>query len=186
VPGLSHLDSPLTDGDIALRPWTDADMDAMVSLLNEPEIARWTRVPSPYTRTDAKDFLARVEARRANGEEIALAIVSTPGGELLGSMGLRVSSRENLRGELGYLVFAPARGRGVAARAVRLLARFGFEQLGLGRVEILAATGNRASQRVAERAGFTREGVLRSYTDKRGERLDMIAFSLLPGDLGSP
>ena len=60
------------------------------------------------------------------------------------------------------------------------------EQLGLGRVEILAATGNRASQRVAERAGFTREGVLRSYTDNKGERLDMIAYSLLPGDLGRP
>ena len=90
---------------------------------------------------------------------------------------------ENRRGELGYLVFAPARGRAVATRAVRLLARFGFERLGLGRIEILAATANPASQRVAEKAGFTREGVLRSYMQSGGERLDMVSFSLLPDEL---
>ena len=182
--GLRHLDSPLTDGTVALREWTDADVEAMTAPLNDAEIARWTRVPSPYTRADAEDFLERMEARRATGEELALAIVSAADGELLGSMSVRVSSRENGRGELGYLVFERARGQGVATRAARLLARYAFERLDLRRVEILAAVGNAASQRVAEKAGFTREGVLRSYMDNRGERLDMVAWSLLPADLG--
>jgi RimJ/RimL family protein N-acetyltransferase len=184
VPGLHHLDSPLTDGSVALREWTEDDVEAMIAPLNEAEIARWTRVPPPYTRADAEDFLARTEARRATGEELALAIVSATDDELLGSMSVRVSSRENGRGELGYLVFERARGRGVATRAARLLARYAFERLGLRRVEILAAVGNPASQRVAGKAGFTREGVLRSYMDNRGERLDMVAWSLLPADLG--
>ena len=167
---------------MALRNWTEADADALIAPLNEPEIARWTRVPSPYTRADAGDFFARMRARLTSGEELSLAIVSISTGELLGSIALRVGW-ENRRGELGYLVFAPARGRAVATRAVRLLARFGFERLGLGRIEILAATANPASQRVAEKAGFTREGVLRSYMQSGGERLDMVSFSLLPDEL---
>jgi RimJ/RimL family protein N-acetyltransferase len=180
MPGLPQLDEPLTDGVVALREWSDADAAALIAPLNEPEIARWTRVPSPYTRADAEEYLAGREPRRESGEELSLAIVSASTGELLGSIGVRVASRENLRAELGYLVFAPARGRGVATRAVRLLARYAFESLGLRRVEILTAAGNPASQRVAEKAGFTREGVLRSYMDNKGERLDMVAWSLLP------
>jgi RimJ/RimL family protein N-acetyltransferase len=180
---LPWLERPLADGDIALREWTGADAEPLVAPLNDAEIARWTRVPAPYTRTDAEEFLLRAEERRRAGEELSLAIVATDDGELLGSMGLRVTSWENLRGELGYLVFESARGHGVATRAVRLLARFAFERLALRRVEILAATGNLASQRVAEKAGFTREGVLRSYMDSRGTRLDMVSFSLLPGEL---
>ena len=66
---------------------------------------------------------------------------------------------------------------------MRLVARWGFDHLGLERITIFAAPGNPASQRVAEKAGFTREGVLRSYTRVKDERLDMVCFSLLPGDL---
>jgi RimJ/RimL family protein N-acetyltransferase len=186
VPGLSHLDQPLTDGHITLREWTPDDVEAMTAPLNEAEIARWTRVPSPYTRADAEAYLARVEVQRQAGEVVALAIVATPGDELLGSTSVGVSSTEHLRGNLGYLVFAHARGRGVATRAVRLLSRYAFDVLGLRRVEIHAATGNAASQRVAEKAGFTREGVLRSYMDDGGERPDMVSWSLLPGELPDP
>jgi RimJ/RimL family protein N-acetyltransferase len=168
---------------VALREWRAAHVAPMTARLNEAEIARWTRVPSPYTRADAEDFLARMEARRRSGKELGLAIESVPGGELLGSMSVRVTSWEHSRGELGYLVFASARGRDVAPRAVRLLARFAFGELGLHRIDILAATENRASQRVADKAGFTREGVLRSYMDNKGERLDMVSWSLLPEEL---
>lgn len=184
MPDLPRVDSELTDGRVALREWVAGDAATMTPPLNDREIAYWTRVPSPYGRADAEDYLRRMEQLRDVGAELALAIVSASDRELLGSISLRVASWDNRRGELGYLVFAHARGRDVATRSVRLLARFAFERLGLRRVEILAATGNRASQRVAEKAGFTREGVLRSYMDNRGERLDMVAFSLLPGELG--
>jgi RimJ/RimL family protein N-acetyltransferase len=183
VPGLPQLDQRLTDGTVALREWREADIGTMTSRLNEAEIARWTRVPSPYTVADAEDFLARKETQRLSGEELSIAIVSAATDELLGSISVRVASWEHLRGELGYLVFAHARGRDVATRAVGLLARFAFERLGLRRVEILTATGNRGSQRVAEKAGFAREGVLRSHTDGGGERLDMVVWSLLPEEL---
>ena len=180
---LPHLDAPLSDGTIALTEWTDDHVEAMIAPLNEGEIARWTRVPSPYLREHAEEFIARMGAARRLGEELALAIVSARDGGLLGSVSIRITSWEHSRGELGYLVFAHARGSGVATRALRLLAAFSFERLGLLRVGLLAAVDNPASQRVAEKAGFTREGVLTSYMDQGGERLDMVSFSLLPGEL---
>jgi RimJ/RimL family protein N-acetyltransferase len=185
VPGLPQLEAPLGDGVVSLREWAEPDADRMVPLLNEPEIVRWTRVPSPYTRADAEEYLARMEHLRRRGDELALAIVDAANGDLLGSISVRVTSREHSRGELGYLVFAPARGRDAATRAVRLLARFAFERLGLERVEIFAATANAASQRVAEKAGFTREGVLRSarYSERQRRRVDFAIYSLLPGEL---
>ena len=183
APALERLDAPLTDGQIVLRDWRASDADALIEPLNDPDIARWTRVPSPYTRADAEEFLALRAARADRGEALTLAIASAASDEPLGSIALKVTSPENGRGEIGYLVFPAARGGGVGARAVRLLARHGLERAGLRRIEILTATTNVASQRVAERAGFTREGLLRSYTANKGHRDDMVMWSLLPGDL---
>ena len=86
-------------------------------------------------------------------------------------------------GNLGYWVRSTAAGRGVATQAARLMARFAFEQVGLHRVEILAAIPNIASQRVAEKAGAVREGVLRNRLLIRGVSYDAILFSLIPEDL---
>jgi RimJ/RimL family protein N-acetyltransferase len=76
-----------------------------------------------------------------------------------------------------------ARGRGSATRALRLLAAWAFAELGAGRVQLLTEPENIASQRVAEKAGFTRDATLRSYLVLNGERRDAIMFSLLPGEL---
>jgi [ribosomal protein S5]-alanine N-acetyltransferase len=96
-------------------------------------------------------------------------------------VGLRI--RDEGRGEFGYLVAARARRRGVGARALRLLARYAFEEHGLARLEAMVRPGNDASIAVAERVGFRREGLLRSYTVIRGERVDTLMLSMLPGEL---
>ena len=89
------------------------------------------------------------------------------------------------RAEIGYWLVPSARGRGAAAAAVRLLSRWALRELGLARLALHTHEDNVASQRVAERAGFTREGLLRSF-DTRGERpRDLVVFSLLPSDLSS-
>ena len=90
---------------------------------------------------------------------------------------------QHARGEVGYWLARDARGQGHVTRAVRLICRWGFDTLGLERIDLLAATGNPASQQVAERAGFTREAVLRSYMRGKGERQDMVAFGLLRDEL---
>jgi RimJ/RimL family protein N-acetyltransferase len=182
VPGLPYLDAPLSDGHITLREWTDHDVDAMTAALQDAEIARWTRVPSPYTRQNAVDFLARMRAARAEGTEFSLAVVDPPDGDLIGATTLHIN-REHLRAEIGTLIFAHARGRGVSPRVGRLMCRFGFEQLSLRRVGAQVEAENVASVVATERAGWKREGMLRSYMDRHGEPVDMVSYSMLPEDL---
>lgn len=176
---------PLTDGEVALREWRRDDMPAMIAMLQDEAIVRWTRVPHPYTERDALDYLARGDAERERGEGINLAILNDAGTELLGSVSLRLASWADLRGQLGYLVGAHARGRGVMPRAIRLVSAWGFRSLGLERIEILVHPDNEPSQRAAEKAGFQREGVLRSYTRVKDQRFDMWSFSALPGELNA-
>jgi RimJ/RimL family protein N-acetyltransferase len=84
---------------------------------------------------------------------------------------------------LGLGAAPEARGRGVATHAVRLLARWAFDDLGLARLALTCAPDNHASQRVAERCGFSREGVLRSHIPFKGGRRDTVVFGVLPGEL---
>ncbi|MGH2876878.1 MAG: GNAT family N-acetyltransferase, partial [Solirubrobacteraceae bacterium] len=107
------------------------------------------------------------------------AIVHADTRDLLGSISLLRFSWEDARGEVGYWLAREARGAGHATRAVIMICAWGFAALHLERIDLLAATGNPASQRVAERAGFTREAVLRSYLRSGSERQDMVMFGLL-------
>lgn len=99
-------------------------------------------------------------------------------------MGLNFFNRVHQMANLGYWVRTSAAGRGIATQAARLVARFGFDQLGLHRIEILAAVDNIASQRVAEKVGAVREGVLRKRLLINSESRDAVMFSLLPEDVG--
>jgi RimJ/RimL family protein N-acetyltransferase len=164
----------LEDDAIVLRPFTEEDVPELVAALDDPEISRWTRIPSPYTEKDAREFLR-------SASETAFAVTDTRSGRLLGGIGLRLPS-EGI-GEVGYWVRRDARGRGVATRALELVARWALEEQGLARVQLTAEPGNVASQRVAEKAGFTREGLLRRYLAIGGEHRDGFMFSLLRHDL---
>jgi RimJ/RimL family protein N-acetyltransferase len=178
-------DPRLTDGAIALREKTEADVPALVAAVQDPLIPRYTRVPSPYGEREAREFIVERRRRREAGMELALLVVDAESDGLLGSVGARVD-RDNARAEIGYWVAREARGRGVASRAVFLLGTWLFESLELARLQIHTETENLASQRVAERAGFTREGVLRSYELIKGRSIDVAMFSALPGDLAAP
>jgi RimJ/RimL family protein N-acetyltransferase len=170
---------PLSDGAIALRAKRDADLPAIVAACQDPAIPRYTLVPFPYGAEQAQAFLAMQERRRADGSELTLAIVEAPDGDLLGSIAARFDWQHR-RAALGYWVAAPARGRGVAPCAADLLSVWLLGSLGLARVEIRTHPDNAASQRVAEKAGLTHEGVLRSYEEFKGERIDLVMFSRLP------
>jgi ribosomal-protein-serine acetyltransferase len=101
----------------------------------------------------------------------------------VGQAGLHRLDRQVGRGELTYWVAASSRGDGIATRAVRCISRFAFSALGLQRLELLTMVDNAASQRVAEKAGFVREGIRRSALPIKGARPDLVVFSLLPSDL---
>jgi RimJ/RimL family protein N-acetyltransferase len=176
--------TPLLDGPTALRAWRDSDVDGLVRACQDPEISRWTRVPYPYGETDAHMYLLQRYEAIGAGHTAPFAIVARadPDHGLLGSMSLMRISWEHRRAEVGYWLAREARGHGHATRGVGLIAHWGFSTLGLERLDLFAATGNRASQLVAERAGFTREGTLRSYMSATGGRQDMVAYGLLVSD----
>ena len=178
MPPLAHPRPPLTDGEILLRPWTRADAPALVAMLNEPEIARWTRVPSPYRESDARSWLATHERLLRSGEQVPTAIADAGGGRPIGSIDLRVKSWDERRAEFGFLVAREARGRGVAPRALRLMSEWAMRDLGMRRLEVLVQPGNAASLAAVARAGYTREDGLRSRTID-GARVELVMHSLL-------
>ena len=163
----------LRGGGIVLRAFRADDVPALTAACQDPEIPRWTPVPSPYIEDDARAFIEKFPGARA------IADASTD--ELLGSIGWRLVDQDNV--QIGYWVKREARGRGVATRALRLLSHWALEELATGRVQLLAEPENPSSQRVAEKAGFRREGVLRRYLNFMDGRRDGVMFSLLPEDL---
>jgi RimJ/RimL family protein N-acetyltransferase len=168
----------LREADLVLRPWTEDDVLALVAGCNDPEIAYWIpTIPHPYSVDDARAFV-RGEVR---DDHDALAIELA--GDVVGGIGLGVNAHQ-YRGPIGYWMAATARGRGVCTRALRLLSRHALDDLGLQRLQLVADPDNVASQRVAEKAGFRREGVLRAHLRHPDGRIrDSVMFSLLPGDL---
>jgi RimJ/RimL family protein N-acetyltransferase len=172
------MSTKLSDGTVELRQWRESDADAIVECLNgDEEIARWLdRVPQPYTAEDALGYI------RSDGEE-KYAITDAGTGRVLGSIGLTWSETRDV-GETGYWIRSDVRGRGVMTRALRLLAGRAFGS-GAERVQLRADVLNVPSRRVAEKAGFTLEGVLRSayWNPRLGRRQDWAMYSLLPGEL---
>jgi RimJ/RimL family protein N-acetyltransferase len=181
-------DTPLADGTIVLREWADSDAPAVAAACSDREIARWLdQVPQPYTERDAREYLASTRRGWREATISSFAIADATTGELLGSISIHWLDHEQAVGEVGYWVSRDARGRGVATRAVRLIARWAIQECGLRRLQLRADVDNDASQRVAEKAGFHREGVLRSVrrSDRQGRRVDFAVFSLLPEELAT-
>jgi RimJ/RimL family protein N-acetyltransferase len=174
----------LSDGVVRLRLIADADLEAIVDAVQDPEIPRFTLVPEPYGSGEARLWQRTAAAGLHAGTDLATVIVDEDDDTLLGSVGLHNLDPESGRCSAGYWVSASARGRGVARRGLQLLCPFAFAELGVQRIELWIEPVNVASLRVAEAAGFRREGLLRSYMALGGERRDMLMYSLLPSDLG--
>jgi RimJ/RimL family protein N-acetyltransferase len=154
---------------LLLRPWQAVDAPVVLESLRDPEIALWN--PSPAL--DLADAARWVERRAdwASGDHASLAVTEPQTGSLLGSVSLHRIYDGGA--SIGYWTVRTARGRGVASRAVAAFSEWGFDQLGLERIELCHAVPNAASCRVAQRAGYLLEGTLRSsYRYGDGRRYD--------------
>jgi RimJ/RimL family protein N-acetyltransferase len=176
----------LTEGPLVLRPFREEDASALYEAVRESisEVSPWLPWSHEhYSIEESREFIGSRELASQGGEWYSFGIFEKDGGRVLGGVGINFINRVHQMANLGYWVRSSAAGRGIATGATRLAARFAFEQLGLQRVEIVVAVANVASQRVAEKAGARREGILRKRLFIRGESLDAVLFSLVPEDL---
>jgi RimJ/RimL family protein N-acetyltransferase len=176
---------PLADSAVTLRPWRPDDAAAIVAAMTDAESAFWMhQVPQPYRERDAIAYVRAMEAAWRAGTGGALAVVEAGSDDAVGSIGFTVVDQELAIVEVGYWASPAVRGRGVTTRALQVLSQWLIDAVGAARVQIRADVHNAASLRVAEKAGFTREGVLRSsgYNHRAGRRIDYAIYSLLPGE----
>jgi RimJ/RimL family protein N-acetyltransferase len=173
----------LSDDVVRLRLMAEADVDAVVRAVQDPEIERWLTIPWPYGIEQAHQWLRTSSAGLAAGTDLATLIVDAEDGRLLGSAGIHGLDPESGRCGAGYWLVAEERGRGIATRGLGLLCRYAFDDLGAERIEVWVEPDNAASLAVAERIGFHREGLLRSFAAVAGVRRDMLMYSLLPPDI---
>lgn len=164
---------------IELELFSEVHVPGVEALLDDPDVLRFTRVPEPVPENFATTWVARYEEARREGTREAFAIVE--GGEFLGLALAPTIDRETQTAELGYVVAPAARGRGVATEALRQLTEWALAD-GMLRIELLISVGNPASQKVAARCGYVREGVLRNTYVKPGRREDTEIWSRLATD----
>ena len=157
----------------------------MMAAYADPLIIRFSWTHSrPYTEADARGFLSEQESMRRRGAELHFALVDPADASAVpGSASLYAIDLEQRTAAVGYWLFPAARGRGIATAAVQLLARWAFDELAIARLELTCGPDNEASQRVAARCGFVREGLLRSHMPFKGGRRDTVLHGLLPGEV---
>jgi RimJ/RimL family protein N-acetyltransferase len=175
----------LRDDIVALRPWRDADIPAKFRAFSDVETQRFSWPETqPYTEQDAWATHRVHQHAWADGTGAEFACVDPRDDEqIIGGASVYDIEQAWARASVGYWVAPHARRKGVATHAVRLLARWAFDELGIKRLQLTCGPDNHASQRVAERAGFTREALLRSHIPFKGGRRDTVVFSLLPDEL---
>lgn len=180
------MPTSLQNGTILVRPHEVGDIDALFIAVRESiaEISPW--LPWCHADFSREELAGFVEVSRkgwADGSQYQFAIFDSATGSALGGISLNHIAKSNRLANMGYWVRTSATGRGVASEAVKLVAAYGFRDLGLSRVEIAAIPENTAGRRVAQRAGAKFEAVVRNRLVMHGGAYDAALYSLIPGDV---
>jgi RimJ/RimL family protein N-acetyltransferase len=172
-------------GGFALRLPKAADAPSLIRLCQDPEIPRWTTVPSPYGVDEAEAFLQRSSDWTTGRDERRVYAIVDPSDVLVGTSGLVRCRPEDECAEIGYWLGEASRGRGIARNAVTATLGAAL-QAGYQRVDAEVLVGNVASQRLLERVGFTHEGILRSIGSHgcglNLRRIDVHVYSVIVAD----
>jgi RimJ/RimL family protein N-acetyltransferase len=167
--------------DLVLRPWRPEDAPELCAVCQDPEIARWVTIPQPFLLADADAFIQNALAMWRDGTGSPFAIVDGATGRLLGAV--TRFGPEGHQATFGLWLSGDARGRGVGTRALRLVSDWTFATTAAIRLDAFIMVGNEASDRMVERAGFQREGVLRAWDLHHGGLpVDCVVYSRIRGD----
>jgi RimJ/RimL family protein N-acetyltransferase len=166
---------------ISLERLGERHLAELEALAHDPDVRRYTRVPDPPPPDFVTTWLARYQAGAQDGTCAGFAAYG-PAGEFVG-IGVAPTIDADARElELGYVIAADERGRGHAGALLQAMTRWALDEVGAQRIVLHIDVANTASIRVAERGGYTREGVMRSAHVKQGRRADTLLYSLLPSD----
>ncbi len=174
----------LTTERLLLRTVDARDTDTVYAAAQDPEIQRWTTIPSPYLREHAVSFVEHAVPEGWVNASMFTFGVFLPSGVLTGMLGITMRSLGTA--EIGFWTAKEHRRNGYITEATRVASRWAFTALGVDRLEWRAEVGNTASRSVAENTGFTVEGTLRSALNNNGTLRDCWVGSLLPSDLSLP
>jgi len=167
---------------VRLEPLSADHVEGLDALAQDPDVRLNTYVPSSPPAGFGQTWLGSYEQGREDGTKEGFAIVDAADGSFLGiAVAVRINEGAS-EAELGYILSPGARGRGAATQGLRQLTDWAFAR-GLQRLELRVDGPNEASKRVAERCGYTLEGVLRSVYFKEGRRSDLFIYSRLPDDV---
>jgi len=181
-----NRDLQLTSGSVLLRPYRLSDVDAVYEAVLESKAELSPRMywyHPGYSIEEARTWVESCDEAWERESEYRFAITDSGSGVFLGSCALTIVNREFGVAEIGYYVRTNRTKQGVATTAVSLVIQFGFNKLKLNRMEIVIMVDNAASQRVAEKAGAIREGILRNRIIVREKAYNAVLFSLIPQDL---
>ncbi len=177
---LSLPDEGISDGVVVLRTPRERDIDLVMPAFADPDLREAGNLPA-FGREEFTASLPYLPAMAASGRLMPMLAADAATGEVIGGGTLHHLDAERAIVEIGYWILPHARRRGFATRIARMLAEHAFA-LGVERVAAYVNVGNVASEATLERAGYTREGVVRSLPVPSGRRLDKTLFSLLPGE----
>lgn len=161
-----RVDATPSASALCLRPWNDNDVEPLMEVYRDPTLRRWTRLPVESVE-DAVQWLDVQRRGWETGERLSFAVhedqLGADEGQLVANVVLKRTGPDRESAEVGYWTAAPARGRGVAPRALDSLTRWAFGAFaaeGLERLELLHQVDNLASCRVAEKTGYQFDQVL--------------------------
>lgn len=172
--------------ELIARPYRPDDAPALAEAVHESQasLATWLDWCHPgYALADAEQWIAICASNWQSDDAYTFAVFDAAANRFLGAVGIDQRNRRCNCAGIGYWVRQSARGRGIVARVVPHVAAFGFDRLGLGRLEILVATGNLASRRTAERTGALFEGIQRRRLRVGAMAHDAATYALIADDL---
>jgi [ribosomal protein S5]-alanine N-acetyltransferase len=170
---------PVAYGPVRLREFSDLDVPMVMELSTDPYIPLVGSLPANASQRQARDWVDRQRGRLAEGAGFSFAIADADTDRAVGGIGLWLAQLALGRATAGYSVTPSARGRGFAAAALTALTSFAWSVPALHRIELYIEPWNEGSIKTAERAGYEREGLLRSHQEIGGRRRDMLLYAII-------
>jgi RimJ/RimL family protein N-acetyltransferase len=187
VPAIPVHALPLRSDVVELRLAAERDIpEILIAHQDDPHLHIRLGADKPPSGAELGRRTEQFESEIGSGTAVTLTLVLPGADDCVGQLNVHKIDWENGRADLGIWLAPQVRGRGLAAAAIGLAARWVFDAWGIERVSMLTDPDNAPMLQAARAAGFTEEGVFHSYGIERGRRIDLTVLSLLPSDVEAP